>query len=255
MNNGCVPVFSKVSHMSSTREEWREAVKAAQALPGWGERLRSHMSAEQVELVGHAFARSRCFPPPNQVFRSLEAVGTPDRVRVVILGQDPYHGAGQADGLAFSVQRGTALPPSLRNIFKEIAQSCGGTPPLHGDLSSWASQGVLLLNDVLTVEEGKAHSHRELGWQEVGAGLLSLLDARPVAFLLWGKHAGKRAAELGRLRNDHLILEAPHPSPLSAYRGFLGCGHFRKVNEWLQARNEEPILWWPDGPGEGRGDE
>lgn len=249
MSNGQETVFSKVSHMSSTREEWRKAVESARALPGWGDPLKSCLSVNLMESVADAYGRGRCFPSPREVFRSLEAVGHPDQVRVVILGQDPYHGAGQADGLAFSVRRGAALPPSLRNIFKEIVQSCGGTPPLHGDLSGWASQGVLLLNDVLTVEEGKAHSHQGLGWQELGTGLLSLLCVRPVAFLLWGKHAGKRAAEIGKLRGDHLILEAPHPSPLSAYRGFLGCGHFQAVNQWLQARNEPPISWWSDRPG------
>ena len=217
-------------------------------MPGWGAALDALMMPELTASVGAAYGARTCHPDPSKVFRALSAVGTPDRVRVVILGQDPYHGEGQADGLAFSVQQGQPLPPSLRNIFKEIVQTCGGIPPVHGDLSQWAEQGVLLLNDVLTVEQGMPRSHRDLGWQDVCTGILAQLNKRPVAFLLWGNHARQRAASVQALHKEHLVLEAPHPSPLSAHRGFLGCGHFQKVNAWLESRGEDPISWWPAWP-------
>lgn len=183
------------------------------------------------------------FPPRGQVFAAFEA--TPlERVRVVILGQDPYHGAGQAHGLCFSVQPGTPPPPSLLNIFKELARDIPGfTQPAHGCLTRWAEQGVLLLNTVLTVEEGRAHSHANLGWETftdvVVAGLSEKCTG--LVFLLWGAHAQKKGAHIDRAR--HHVLCAPHPSPLSAHRGFIGCGHFSEANRILAAQGLPQIDW------------
>ncbi len=234
--------------MSSTAKDLHAAWDAAYNLNGWGPAITRTAPKGLLGELARRYDQGPCHPRPAQVFRAVAAVGPPAAVRVVILGQDPYHGPGQADGLAFSVQPGQSLPPSLRNIFKEIALSCGGTPPLHGELSHWAKQGVLLLNDVLTVGQGQAHSHADLGWQQVTGGLLSALRQRPAAFLLWGKHARARRAQIMALSPDHLVLEAPHPSPLSAYRGFHGCGHFKAVNVWLEGQGEAPVQWWPDGP-------
>ncbi len=174
------------------------------------------------------------YPAVGNRFRALELT-KPDDVRVVILGQDPYHGEGQAHGLAFSVPNGVAFPPSLRNIYKELARDLGIDAPSHGNLEHWARQGVLLLNSVLTVEESKAGSHQGRGWEEITDAILSHLgqQERPIVFMLWGAHAQKKRRLIA---SQHLILEAPHPSPLSAHRGFLGCGHFRKANAFLGIR-------------------
>lgn len=196
-----------------------------------------------IAAVNKAYAEGPCHPRPEDWFRALKLVGSPKKVRVVILGQDPYHGPSQANGLAFSVNQGVALPPSLRNIFKELSRDGLGVPPVHGDLSAWAAQGVLLLNDVLSVGQGQAASHSRFGWQAVTRAILEQLTHRPVVFLLWGRHARMRAAELQSLHPEHQILQAPHPSPLSAHRGFLGCGHFSKVNQWLSSRGESEIQW------------
>lgn len=183
------------------------------------------------------------FPPREQVFAAFEA--TPlERVRVVIFGQDPYHGAGQAHGLCFSVQPGTPPPPSLLNIFKELARDIPGfTQPAHGCLTRWAEQGVLLLNTVLTVEEGRAHSHAKLGWETFTDMVVETLsrECAGLVFLLWGAHAQKKGARIDRQR--HHVLCAPHPSPLSAHRGFIGCGHFSAVNRILEAQGLPPIDW------------
>ncbi|MCH1575864.1 MAG: uracil-DNA glycosylase [Flavobacteriales bacterium] len=232
--------------MPAFEDEISAALNAALDIPGWGDALLKAMpSAFSTELAG-AYRLGQCHPAPQQWFRAIREVGPPKNVRVVILGQDPYHGQGQADGLAFSVPMGQPLPPSLRNIYKEIAASCGGVPSGSGDLVSWASQGVLLLNDVLSVAHGDPRSHRGLGWQTVTSALLAACAERPAVFLLWGKHAQQHAEAVRALPQEHLILEAPHPSPLSAHRGFLGCGHFEQVNRWLKARHEPPIRWWPD---------
>jgi len=178
------------------------------------------------------------FPPRGQELRALEL--TPFcTVRVVILGQDPYHGPGQAHGLAFSVPAGVKPPPSLRNIFKELA----APPDMSPDLTPWAEQGVLLLNAVLTVQAGQAGSHAGLGWQELtDAVVRALAQGREgLVFLLWGAQARAKAALVDPAR--HLVLEAAHPSPLSAHRGFLGCGHFTRANEWLTARGQAPVRW------------
>jgi uracil-DNA glycosylase len=164
-------------------------------------------------------------------------------VRVVILGQDPYHGEGQAHGLCFSVQPGVPPPPSLVNIFKELDTDLGIKPARHGLLDHWAKQGVLLLNSVLTVELGRAASHRDRGWERFTDAVVAAVNAKPepVVFLLWGSYAQKKAAFVDQSR--HLVLKAPHPSPLSAHSGFFGCRHFSKANAFLERRGLAPIDW------------
>ncbi len=182
------------------------------------------------------------YPKETEYFRALEL--TPlNAVRVVILGQDPYHGEGQAHGLSFSVPPGIKIPPSLKNIYKEQEQDLGITQPKHGFLEHWAKQGVLLLNAVLTVEHSKAASHQKKGWEKFTDTIIQTIntDADHVVFLLWGSHAQKKAAFVDE--NKHLTLKAPHPSPLSAHRGFLGCGHFSKANKFLQEKGYDPIDW------------
>jgi len=182
---------------------------------------------------------------PADVFRALRLT-SPDDVKVVILGQDPYHGEDrgtpQAHGLAFSVPPAVRPPPSLRNIFKEIAASLGIQAPAHGCLDAWARQGVLLLNTVLTVERASAASHAKRGWEHCTDTLIQQLAARHenLVFMLWGAHAQNKRALLS---GAHCVLEAPHPSPLSAHRGFLGCGHFAQANDYLQAHGRQPIDW------------
>ena len=242
--NGSRPVFSKVSHMSSTSTSPLDPARIAGEVVGWGSLLQPEMSDALCGALKQAYTKGSCHPVPSLWFDAFRAVGTPDDVRVCILGQDPYHGPGQANGLAFSVAKGLPIPPSLRNIYKEIVRDCGGTPPAHGDLNPWARQGVLLLNDVLSVEEGNAGSHSRFGWQEVTQSALAALDRRPVAFLLWGRHACSHRNRLAALHPEHLILEAVHPSPLSAHRGFMGCGHFGQVNRWLVEQGESPITWF-----------
>ena len=162
----------------------------------------------------------------------------------MILGQDPYHGPGQAMGLAFSVPAGVPLPPSLRNIFRELEDDTGVQPPRSGDLTAWAERGVLLLNPVLTVEGGKANSHADLGWQAVTDAILAALSAlpQPIACVLWGAHAQKKARLL-QSAAPRLLLRAPHPSPLSSYRGFFGSRPFSQINAFLTAHGEPPIDW------------
>lgn len=183
------------------------------------------------------------YPPQEQVFSAFEM--TPfDAVRVVILGQDPYHGANQAHGLAFSVLPGVKIPPSLRNMYKELAEDIEGfEAPTHGYLKSWAEQGVLMLNTVLTVEEGKAHSHAKCGWEIFTDHIIEQLNQRsePIVFLLWGAHAQKKGQSIDS--NKHFVLNAPHPSPLSARRGFFGCQHFSQTNELLKSQNLPAIDW------------
>ena len=190
------------------------------------------------------------YPSPERVFYALSA--TPfDAVQVVIVGQDPYHGPGQADGMAFSVPDGVKAPPSLRNIFKEITEDVygGEAPPFTTDLSRWAKQGVLLLNAALTVEARKAGSHRNLGWHRLTDQIIAQLsiEREQLVFLLWGKHAQAKRALIDVTHPNgaqrHLILEAPHPSPLSAYRGFFGCKHFSKANAYLAEHSATPIVW------------
>jgi uracil-DNA glycosylase len=182
------------------------------------------------------------FPPETDWFRALDL--TPlDKVRVVILGQDPYHGPGQAHGLCFSVLPGVRPPPSLVNIYKELENDLGLPRPRHGFLEHWAQQGVLLLNSVLTVEMAKAASHQKLGWERFTDAVIRLVNAKdePVVFLLWGAYAQKKAAFVDA--SKHLILKAAHPSPLSAHNGFLGCRHFSKCNAYLDTKGMAPIDW------------
>lgn len=182
------------------------------------------------------------YPPRANWFAALEGL-SPDAVRVVILGQDPYHGAGEAHGLSFSVPHGIRVPPSLANIYKELARDLGVNPPQHGCLQDWARQGVLLLNSALTVEADKAGSHAKKGWEALTDELIHALAGRHqgLVFMLWGAHAQKKAARIDRTR--HLVLESVHPSPLSAYRGFIGNGHFSAANDYLVRQGRSPIDW------------
>lgn len=182
------------------------------------------------------------YPPMNDIFNALKTTSYSD-VKAVILGQDPYHGAGQAHGMCFSVKKGTPPPPSLQNIFKEINAELGLPIPPHGELTAWAKSGVLLLNTALTVREGQANSHRGHGWEIFTDRVIELLNERetPIVFLLWGGNA--RAKKKLITNPKHLILECAHPSPLSAFNGFFGCGHFVKANEFLENNGIEPINW------------
>lgn len=206
------------------------------------------MQALRSFLVAEKAAGKRIFPKGSEWFRALDL--TPlDQVRVVILGQDPYHGEGQAHGLCFSVQPGVRTPPSLVNIYKELKSDLGIAPAKHGFLEHWAKQGVLLLNSVLTVEMGQAASHQRKGWEEFTDAIIRAVNARPdpVVFLLWGSYAQKKAAFVDTSR--HLVLKAAHPSPLSAHNGFLGCRHFSKTNDYLQSKGLPPIDWaLPENP-------
>ncbi|MGB0214268.1 MAG: uracil-DNA glycosylase [Alteromonas oceani] len=183
------------------------------------------------------------YPPQQDVFNALKY--TPlESVKVVILGQDPYHGPDQAHGLCFSVLPGVKTPPSLVNIYKELAADIDGfVIPKHGTLTSWAEQGVLLLNTVLTVEQGKAHSHAKWGWETFTDAVIDAVNRHQqgVVFLLWGSHAQKKGMHIDT--SKHHVLSAPHPSPLSAHRGFLGCKHFSQTNQLLSSQNKSPINW------------
>ena len=186
---------------------------------------------------------SAVYPPRDLIFHAFNK--TPfDQVRVVIMGQDPYHGPGQAHGLAFSVPRGMALPPSLRNIYKELHDDVGLLTPSHGCLESWAEQGVLLLNATLTVNEGDPLSHHGKGWEHFTDGVIKVLAERkePIIFVLWGKSAEKKCRALVG-KDHHLVLRAPHPSPLSAYHGFFGCKHFSQINQLLEKQGKKAIAW------------
>jgi uracil-DNA glycosylase len=215
--------------------------------PGWKARLedefgRPYMIALRQYLLDRKRAGAVIYPPGPLIFNALDS--TPfDAVRVVVLGQDPYHGPGQAHGLCFSVPDGATPPPSLLNIFREIQDDLGCQPPPGGNLQAWADQGVLLLNAVLTVERGQAGAHQSKGWECFTDRIVrELNDHRDgLVFLLWGSYALKKGAVIDRER--HLVLTAPHPSPLSAHRGFFGCRHFSKSNAWLEQHGREPIRW------------
>lgn len=182
------------------------------------------------------------YPAANNIFNAFNS--TPlDQVKVVILGQDPYHGPDQAHGLCFSVQQGVKVPPSLQNIYKELQRDLAFQPPGHGCLQAWANQGVLLLNATLTVEQGNAGAHQGQGWEIFTDQAIQLVSrqCQGVVFLLWGSYAQKKAVLIDPQK--HLILKAPHPSPLSAHRGFIGCGHFSQVNQYLKNAQKTPINW------------
>ena len=213
---------------------WRAPLSQEFAEPYMGE-LKSFLLAERE-------AGKPIFPRGANWFRALDLTPLED-VRVVILGQDPYHGEGQAHGLCFSVPPGVRPPPSLVNIFKEMESDLGFPPARHGFLEHWAKQGVLLLNSVLTVEMGRAASHRDRGWERFTDAVVRLVNARPepVVFMLWGSYAQKKAAFVDDSR--HLVLKAPHPSPLSAHSGFFGCRHFSQANAFLESNGLAPIDW------------
>ena len=215
--------------------------------PSWLDPLRGefeqpYMAELKRFLLAEKERGKRIFPKGANWFRALDL--TPlEAVRVVILGQDPYHGAGQAHGLCFSVPNGVQPPPSLVNIYKELESDLGIKRPPHGFLEHWAKQGVLLLNSVLTVEMGEAASHRDRGWERFTDRIIGEVNAKaePVVFMLWGSYAQKKAAFVDTSR--HLVLKAPHPSPLSAHSGFFGCRHFSKANAFLESRGMKPIDW------------
>ncbi|USZ48171.1 uracil-DNA glycosylase [Halomonas sp. DN3] len=201
-----------------------------------------YMQQLKAFLAAEKAARKTIYPHSSDWFRAFEL--TPlDEVRVVILGQDPYHGPGQAHGLCFSVREGVKPPPSLVNIYKELAQDLGVTPVNHGHLEAWARQGVLLLNTSLTVEEGNAGSHRGKGWETFTDRAIETVNAEapPCVFLLWGSHARQKKALVDQER--HLVLESPHPSPLSAHRGFFGNHHFSRANAFLAEHGRSPVDW------------
>jgi len=200
-----------------------------------------YMQSLREFLIQEKLKNKVVYPPNEETFRALRLTGVDD-VKVVILGQDPYHGRSQADGLAFSVQKGIKLPPSLRNIFKEIEDDLGLDSPKHGDLSFLAEQGVLLLNSVLTVNEGDPASHANRGWEAFTDKIVEILDHKKnIVFMLWGGYAQKKASKISK--ESHCILKATHPSPLSAHRGFFGCRHFSKANEYLVLNGLNPIKW------------
>jgi uracil-DNA glycosylase len=219
-------------------ESWRGALDPVLALPE-SRKLGGWLRAQEE-------AGKRIYPPRGQRLRALEL--TPlDRVKVVILGQDPYHGPGQAHGLCFSVPEGVRVPPSLVNIHKELADDLGVAVPPHGNLEHWAKQGVLLLNNSLTVEAGQAGSHAGRGWDAITDAAVAAVAARaePSVFILWGSHARRKAERIPELQGTdrHLVLTAPHPSPLSAHSGFFGSKPFSKANAFLAAKGRGPIDW------------
>ena len=215
--------------------------------PEWLALLQSEFDAPYMKQLRQFLADEKAagkiiYPPGALWFNALNH--TPfSNVKVVILGQDPYHGPHQAHGLCFSVLDGVPPPPSLVNVFTEIKRDLGIEPPTHGNLSAWADQGVLLLNAVLTVEQGKAGAHQGKGWETFTDRIVALLNQKRenLVFLLWGSYAQKKGAIIDR--NKHLVLTSPHPSPLSAYRGFIGNSHFSKTNAWLVRHNLTPIDW------------
>jgi uracil-DNA glycosylase len=216
----------------------------------WQGALQAVLAAPKSRALGHFLeaeetAGKSIYPPRGLRLAALELAPL-DLVKVVILGQDPYHGAGQAHGLSFSVQDGVRIPPSLVNIFKELESDLGIPRPASGNLSKWARQGVLLLNAALTVEDGKPASHQGKGWEVITDAVIAAVAAKadPCVFLLWGNHARKKALSVaGLMECHHLVLTAPHPSPLSAYAGFLGCRHFSRANAFLEANGRGAVDW------------
>ncbi|HFC6053525.1 TPA: uracil-DNA glycosylase [Neisseria meningitidis] len=216
-------------------DTWHDALGNEKRQPYFQEILNA---VRQERLSGQII-----YPPAEDVFNAFRLTAF-DRVKVVILGQDPYHGAGQAHGLAFSVRQGVRIPPSLLNIYKELETDIEGfSIPAHGCLTAWAEQGVLLLNTVLTVRAGQAHSHALLGWERFTDTVIRQLAThrKHLVFMLWGRYAQQKRKLIDS--QNHLILTAPHPSPLSAYRGFFGCRHFSQANSYLSRHGIDPINW------------
>ena len=198
--------------------------------------------AQLTNFVRDEYKTKKIFPPGNMIFSAFDHCPF-DKVKVVIIGQDPYHNVHQAHGLSFSVLPGEEAPPSLKNIYKELHDDCGCYIPNNGYLKKWADQGVLLLNTVLTVRAHQANSHQGHGWEQFTDAVINAVNMqdRPIVYMLWGSPAQRKASMLNNPK--HLILKAPHPSPLSAYRGFFGCRHFSQCNEFLKANGVEPIDW------------
>jgi len=227
-----------------------DAENPAEIPPSWQSAMLPALQTREAHKLGGLLraqeaAGKLIYPPRGERLRAFEL--TPlDRVKAVILGQDPYHGAGQAHGLAFSVPLGVKTPPSLANIQKELASDLGLERPDHGNLEAWARQGVLLLNNALTVEAGIAGSHQKLGWEAITDAAVAAVAARqePCVFMLWGRHARKKAERIPDLTSGpHLVLSAPHPSPLSAHSGFFGCRHFSQTNDFLARHGRGRIDW------------
>lgn len=214
-------------------ESWKEVL---------GTEFEKPYFAQLTEFVRNEYSSGTVYPPAKLIFNAFDHCPF-DKVKVVIIGQDPYHGAGQANGLCFSVNKGIAMPPSLVNIFKEIAADTGKPIPTDGDLTRWSDQGVLLLNATLTVRAGNAGSHQRRGWEEfTDAAIRILAEKREnLVFILWGSYAQRKGAFIDR--NKHLVLTSPHPSPLSAYAGFFGNHHFTLTNDFLVKNGKEPIDW------------
>ncbi|WP_310829508.1 uracil-DNA glycosylase [Paenibacillus pedocola] len=213
--------------------DWDEVLQQETEKPYFQELLNT-LDAEYGEYT--------VYPPKDLLFSALKL--TPySKTRVVILGQDPYHGAGQAHGLSFSVKPGVRIPPSLRNIYQELHNDTGVTAPNHGSLLHWAEEGVLMLNTVLTVREGQPNSHKGLGWETFTGAIMEKLNERtePVVFILWGSHAQQKGANIDRSR--HKIIQSPHPSPFSAHRGFLGSRPFSQANQFLESHGLKGIDW------------
>jgi uracil-DNA glycosylase len=215
--------------------------------PSWKARVGDYLARPDMQSLSEFLrvelrAGKTIYPPPKKIFAALDT--TPfDQVKVVLIGQDPYHGPNQAHGLCFSVMPGVPIPPSLENMLKEIESDVGIPRPEHGCLISWARRGVLLLNSVLTVERGRPESHKGKGWEGFTDAVVDHLnrERENLVFLLWGSYAQQKGKLVDGRR--HLVLKAPHPSPLSAHRGFFGCGHFSKVNKWLEDHQLAPIDW------------
>lgn len=214
-------------------DSWREVL---------GEEFQKEYFKDLAEKVKSAYLSSSVFPPPKFVFNAFNLCPF-EKVKVVIIGQDPYHGRGQAHGLSFSVPDGTAVPPSLKNIYKEIKSDLGKDLPLSGNLERWAKQGVLLLNATLTVFESNAGSHQGWGWETFTDAVIKRIseEKEGVVFMLWGRYAQNKSSLIDA--NKHLILKAPHPSPLSAHNGWFGSKHFSQANEYLRSKGQEPIDW------------
>ena len=219
--------------MPPITNDWAAALK-----PEYGKEYYKKL----FEYVGREYSTCTVYPPGDDIFNAFHLTPLKD-VKVVIIGQDPYHEPGQAHGLSFSVKPGVDIPPSLQNIYKELESDCGCSIPNNGYLVKWAQQGVLLLNAVLTVRAHQAASHQGKGWEEFTDAAIRIVNEenRPIVFMLWGSFARSKKAMLNN--PQHLILEAPHPSPLSAYRGFFGCKHFSQANEFLKEHGETPIDW------------
>ncbi len=219
--------------MAAINNDWNDALKAEYEKPYYRELYKKVVNAYRTETV---------FPPSEDIFNAFHLTPLAD-VKAVILGQDPYHNCGQAHGLCFSVNKGIDIPPSLANIYKELHDDLGCDIPNHGCLEKWAREGVLLLNTVLTVRAHEPNSHKNIGWEEFTDAVIRILNAqdRPIVYLLWGSPARAKKTMLNNARQ--LVLEAPHPSPLSAYRGFFGCRHFSKCNEFLISNGISPIDW------------